>query len=164
MRRMIVYLSINGHGSVNYSMHAQDGRLRRVDDGGAKHGPKHTTIGNGKCPTIHVLYGKGAVTGLHMCVCVCVCVCVCLHVCACVHVCMCVHVCACVCMCVHVHVCACMCLCACACACACVWACVRLCACACVGMCVVCMSMRVERAPASTPNRYLIRMLAYLRS
>ena len=58
-------LSLYGDRSVNSGVHAKDGRLRRVDDGGSKHRPKHSSIGDGECPSIHVLNRQSPITSLH---------------------------------------------------------------------------------------------------
>ena len=39
-------------------MHAQDCRLRWVDDGRAEHGAKHSTVADGERTTVHVLHGQ----------------------------------------------------------------------------------------------------------
>lgn len=58
------HLSILCHRTVKYSMHAQDGRLWRVDDGGAKERAKHPTIADGESATIHVFHRKSTGAGL----------------------------------------------------------------------------------------------------
>lgn len=52
------YLASNSNRPVKDAMHAQDGRLRRVDDGCSKQRSKYSTIADGECTTIHVLNGK----------------------------------------------------------------------------------------------------------
>lgn len=58
------HLAIHGHGSVEDAMHAQDGRLRRVDDGCTKQGAEHTTIADGESAPIHILNSKLIFTSL----------------------------------------------------------------------------------------------------
>ena len=38
------HLTVPDHGSLEHSVHAEDGRLGRVDDGRAKQGPEHASI------------------------------------------------------------------------------------------------------------------------
>lgn len=52
------YLASNSNRPVKDAMHAQDSRLRRVDDGCSKKRSKYTTIADGECATIHILNGK----------------------------------------------------------------------------------------------------------
>lgn len=58
------HLAIDGHRSVEDAMHAQDGRLRGVDDGCAKQGAKHTTVADGEGASIHIFNSKLIVTSL----------------------------------------------------------------------------------------------------
>lgn len=45
-------------------MHAQDGRLRWVNDGRAKHGAKHATIADGESASVHILDSELVFTSL----------------------------------------------------------------------------------------------------
>lgn len=58
------HLAIYGYGSVEDAMHAQDGRLGRVDDGSTKQGAKHATIADGERAPIHIFNCKFIVTSL----------------------------------------------------------------------------------------------------
>ena len=58
------HLPIDGNRSINDAMHAQDGRLWRVDDWCAKHRTKYPTVGDGECSPVHVFYGQGVITSL----------------------------------------------------------------------------------------------------
>lgn len=58
------HLSIDGHWSVEDAMHAKNGWLWGVDDGRAKHGPKHTTVANGERSSIHIFNSELIVTSL----------------------------------------------------------------------------------------------------
>ncbi len=59
-----MYLSVDGDWSVVGGVHAEDGGLWGVDDGGAVEGPKHAPIADGERPPIHVLYCQSTVTSL----------------------------------------------------------------------------------------------------
>ena len=50
-------LSVNSYRSLEDTMHSQDGRLWRVDDGRTEHRSKHTTVTDGKCASVHVFNG-----------------------------------------------------------------------------------------------------------
>ena len=39
-------------------MHAQDGRLRHVDDGSAEHGTENAAVGDGEGAAVHVFNGQ----------------------------------------------------------------------------------------------------------
>lgn len=58
------YLASHDHWSINDGMHAQDGRLRGVDDGCSKERAKNTSIADGKSTTIHIFNGKFILPGL----------------------------------------------------------------------------------------------------
>ena len=45
-------------------MHAENGRLRGVDDGGSKEGSEDAPIGNGEGAAVHVFHGQLVVLGL----------------------------------------------------------------------------------------------------
>lgn len=45
-------------------MHAQDSRLRRVDDGCAEHGAEHAAVADGERSSVHVFHGQFVVAGL----------------------------------------------------------------------------------------------------
>lgn len=57
-------LATNSHWPVKDTMHAQNGRLWRVDDGCAEERAKDSTITNSERATIHVLYGQLVLTRL----------------------------------------------------------------------------------------------------
>lgn len=57
-------LSTDGHGPLEDAVHAQDGRLRRVDYRCAEHGSKHATVADGEGSSIHVLNSQLVLTGL----------------------------------------------------------------------------------------------------
>lgn len=52
------HLAVNGHGPVEDAVHAQDGRLRGVDDGRAKQGAEHAAVADGERASIHVFDSK----------------------------------------------------------------------------------------------------------
>lgn len=58
------HLAIDGHGSVEDAMHAQDGRLWGVNDGRAKQGAKHATVADGEGASIHIFNSKLIFTSL----------------------------------------------------------------------------------------------------
>ena len=58
------YLSIANHRSFKSTMHAQDGGLRGVDNGGSKEGPENSTIGNSEGSSVHILHGQLIFLGL----------------------------------------------------------------------------------------------------
>ena len=45
-------------------MHAQDGRLRGVDDGRPEHGAEHAPVADGEGASVHVLHRQLVITGL----------------------------------------------------------------------------------------------------
>jgi hypothetical protein len=45
-------------------VHAQDGGLGRVDDGGGQHRPIHPSVADGECAARHFVNADGAVTCL----------------------------------------------------------------------------------------------------
>ena len=45
-------------------MHAQNGGLRGVNDGGSKEGPEHAAVGDGEGTAVHVLHGELVLLGL----------------------------------------------------------------------------------------------------
>ena len=49
------YLSVPDHWPLEGSVHAQDGRLGRVDDGGAEERAKHSSVRDGESAAVHVL-------------------------------------------------------------------------------------------------------------
>lgn len=57
-------LPSNGHGPVKDAMHAQNGRLWRVDDRCPKHRAEHPSITDGERATVHVLHSKFILTSL----------------------------------------------------------------------------------------------------
>lgn len=58
------YLASHSHRPVKDAMHAQNGRLRGVDNGCSKQWPKNSSIANGKSTTIHIFNGKFVLSGL----------------------------------------------------------------------------------------------------
>lgn len=60
----VTHLAPNGHGPVKDAMHAQDGRLRGVDDGRVEHGSKHASVADGEGASVHVLHGQLVLTCL----------------------------------------------------------------------------------------------------
>lgn len=58
------YLSVPGNRSVEDSVHAQNGRLRWVDDGCSEEGPEYTSIADGEGAAIHILDGQRPCAGL----------------------------------------------------------------------------------------------------
>lgn len=58
------YLAVDGHGSFEDAVHAQDGRLWGVDDGCAEQGAKHTAVADGERASIHILNSKLIFTSL----------------------------------------------------------------------------------------------------
>ena len=58
------YLPIDGDRPLKHAMHAEDGRLRWVDDGCAHEGAEHAAITDGERTPIHILYCQGAGTSL----------------------------------------------------------------------------------------------------
>lgn len=56
--RCSAHLAADGNGSVEDAVHAQDGRLRRVDDGRAEHGAEHSAVADGEGSSVHVLHGQ----------------------------------------------------------------------------------------------------------
>ena len=57
-------LARDRNGPVEDAVHAQDGRLGRVDDGRAKHGAKHPTVADGEGASVHVLHRQLVLTRL----------------------------------------------------------------------------------------------------
>lgn len=57
-------LPSDGHGPVKDAVHAQDGRLRRVDDGSAEHGAEHSSVADGEGAAVHVLHSQLVLTSL----------------------------------------------------------------------------------------------------
>lgn len=57
-------LASDGHGPVKDAMHAQNGRLRRVDDGRPKHGAEHSSVADGEGAAVHVLHSQLVLTSL----------------------------------------------------------------------------------------------------
>ena len=51
-----VYLSTDRHWTIKYAMHAENGRLWRIDDRCTQQRAKHTTVANGESATIHVFH------------------------------------------------------------------------------------------------------------
>ena len=45
-------------------MHAENGRLRGVNDGGSKEGPEDAPVGDGEGAAVHVLHGQLVLLGL----------------------------------------------------------------------------------------------------
>ena len=45
-------------------MHAENGRLWGVDDGGSKEGPEDAPVGDGEGAAVHVLHGQLVLLGL----------------------------------------------------------------------------------------------------
>lgn len=54
----MVYLAHHSYRSVKNAVHAQDGRLRGVNDGCAKQGPKYTAITDCECASVHIFNGE----------------------------------------------------------------------------------------------------------
>ena len=52
------HLSISDDRPLEDAVHAQDGRLRHVDDGSAEHGPENTAVGDGEGAAVHVFNGQ----------------------------------------------------------------------------------------------------------
>lgn len=52
------HLSLDGDRSLLYRVHAQDGRLRGVDDWGAQQRAKHSAIADSECSSVHVFHGQ----------------------------------------------------------------------------------------------------------
>ena len=50
---MHFYFAFNGHRAVNDVVHAEDGALRRVDDGGRLHGAENPAVGDGEGAAVH---------------------------------------------------------------------------------------------------------------
>ena len=61
---MVSDLALHCHGSVHSGMHAEDGGLGRVDNRCPEHGAKHSSIGDGECSSIHLLYSQRAIPSL----------------------------------------------------------------------------------------------------
>lgn len=57
-------LSADGDRPVEDAVHAQDGGLWGVDDGGAEHGPKHAAVADGEGSSVHVLDRQLVLAGL----------------------------------------------------------------------------------------------------
>ena len=57
-------LAPDGNRPVEDAVHAQDGRLGRVDDGCAEHGAKHPPVADGEGASVHVLHRQLVITGL----------------------------------------------------------------------------------------------------
>ena len=51
---LILYLSIPDNGSLEDSVHAEDGWLGHVDDGGSKHRPENAAIADCEGASIHI--------------------------------------------------------------------------------------------------------------
>ena len=45
-------------------MHAENGRLRGIDDGCSKEGPEDAPVGDGEGAAVHVLHGQLVLLGL----------------------------------------------------------------------------------------------------
>lgn len=58
------YFATNCDGPVEDAMHAQNGRLGRVDYWCAEHGTKHAAVADGKRSSVHVFHGQFILTGL----------------------------------------------------------------------------------------------------
>lgn len=58
------YLASHSHWPIEDGMHAQDGRLGRVDNGCSKEGAENTSIANGESTTIHIFNGEFILPGL----------------------------------------------------------------------------------------------------
>ena len=57
-------LAPDGNRPVEDAVHAQDGRLWRVDDGCAEHGAKHPPVADGEGASVHVLHRQLVITCL----------------------------------------------------------------------------------------------------
>mmetsp|Transcript_34789 Transcript_34789/g.88123 ORF Transcript_34789/g.88123 Transcript_34789/m.88123 type:complete len:404 (+) Transcript_34789:377-1588(+) len=57
-------LAAHHHGALHDGVHAQDGALRRVDDGRGQHGAVHAAVADGKRAARHVVDADGAVARL----------------------------------------------------------------------------------------------------
>ena len=49
------HLSVPDHRPLEGAMHAKDGRLGWIDDGGAKQGAENASIGDSESATVHIL-------------------------------------------------------------------------------------------------------------
>src|SRR5688572_17294195 len=58
-------LAVNSHGTLLDGVQAEDCTLREVDDGGAHHGSKDSTVADREGTARHVLDGKLVVAGLN---------------------------------------------------------------------------------------------------
>lgn len=58
------HLAADGNGTVEDAVHAQDGRLWRVDDGRAEHGAEHAAVADSEGASVHVLNGQLVLTRL----------------------------------------------------------------------------------------------------
>ncbi len=59
-----IYLAVAHHRPLKSPVHPEDGRLRRVDDGGSKERSEDAAVRDRECSTIHVLHCQLIVFGL----------------------------------------------------------------------------------------------------
>ena len=52
--RICSYLIVDNNRSLGDSVHAENGRLRRVDNGSSHHGTVHSTVGDGESSSFEI--------------------------------------------------------------------------------------------------------------
>lgn len=62
--RLSCYLSLDGNGPFEDSMHSQDCTLRWIDDGCAQQRSEYSTVRDGEGASVHILDGERALLGL----------------------------------------------------------------------------------------------------